>query len=253
MTEPETTPVPSPPGEGTSVPHGWTPVVPGPFRPGGVGPGGVGSGGVGPSGVGSGGVGPSGVGSGGFRPGGFPVPPVPPARAADGRLLAEPWERLAAYLIDGVFTFAVLLPVIVAWGVVVFRRTRTVVDRYHRFVASGGTRPPHLLRELITPELVGIAIVVPLGILVSYLYHVTFMHRTGQTPGKRFLKIIVVRADGSAMTSRVAHVRWITGVLAPSLAPYYSYADSLWLLWDKPYRQCLHDKCAETVVVKSTS
>jgi hypothetical protein len=31
---------------------------------------------------------------------------------------------------------------------------------------------------------------------------------------------------------------------------YVGLLDPLWCLWDKPYRQCLHDKPAKTVVVK---
>ena len=29
------------------------------------------------------------------------------------------------------------------------------------------------------------------------------------------------------------------------------WLDGLWQLWDKPLRQCLHDKAADTVVVKT--
>ena len=32
--------------------------------------------------------------------------------------------------------------------------------------------------------------------------------------------------------------------------PFFSWIDGLWQLWDQPYRQCLHDKWAGTVVVK---
>ena len=32
--------------------------------------------------------------------------------------------------------------------------------------------------------------------------------------------------------------------------PFFSYLDGLWQLWDKPFLQTLHDKAAQTVVVK---
>jgi uncharacterized RDD family membrane protein YckC len=224
MTEPETSSVPIPSGEGTEpyAPAGSPTVHRYPPLP----------------------------------PGYRYVVPVPPPVASDGSPLAEAWQRFAAYVVDGAFTFLIMLPAIVIWAVIVFRRIRRLAERYQdQLDAGGGTPAPmHLFRHLIMLEAVGVAIVVPLGILVSYLYHVTFMHKSGQTPGKRFLKIKVVRAvDAAPMTTSIARKRWIAGILAPSFAPYFSYADALWLLWDKPYRQCLHDKCAETVVVKSTS
>ena len=42
------------------------------------------------------------------------------------------------------------------------------------------------------------------------------------------------------------------GVQSPAtlLEPFLGYLDGFWQLWDKPYRQCLHDKWPRTVVVK---
>ena len=39
-------------------------------------------------------------------------------------------------------------------------------------------------------------------------------------------------------------------IVAGGLIPFFSYVDGLWQLWDKPYLQTLHDKFAQTVVVK---
>jgi RDD family len=36
----------------------------------------------------------------------------------------------------------------------------------------------------------------------------------------------------------------------PGIGGIFGLLDSLWLLWDKPHRQCLHDKVADTVVIK---
>jgi hypothetical protein len=38
--------------------------------------------------------------------------------------------------------------------------------------------------------------------------------------------------------------------LAPQFIPFLGLIDGLWQLWDKPLQQCLHDKAAQTVVVK---
>jgi uncharacterized RDD family membrane protein YckC len=77
--------------------------------------------------------------------------------------------------------------------------------------------------------------------------------RAGQTVGKRVMKIKIVRAtDGGPIDRRLARRRWVVEVLGSLFGPYFSYADGLWQLWDQPFRQCLHDKCADTLVVKVT-
>jgi uncharacterized RDD family membrane protein YckC len=88
-------------------------------------------------------------------------------------------------------------------------------------------------------------------VAVYYGYEVAMMHRTGQTLGKRALRIRVVReADGGPIDRATATRRWLVGNVAPMVAFGFGHLDVLWLLWDQPYRQCLHDKCAGTVVVK---
>jgi uncharacterized RDD family membrane protein YckC len=76
----------------------------------------------------------------------------------------------------------------------------------------------------------------------------------GQTLGKMALRIRVARlADGSvpgrAGWARAA-VYALPGVLLViAIGPLYWLVNSLWCTWDRPYRQCLHDKAAKTVVV----
>jgi hypothetical protein len=48
--------------------------------------------------------------------------------------------------------------------------------------------------------------------------------------------------DGMALLALIPLVGTVVGM--------YNWADSLWLLWDKPNRQCLHDKFGRTAVVK---
>jgi hypothetical protein len=84
------------------------------------------------------------------------------------------------------------------------------------------------------------------GIGWSYVYFIGFLVLwKGHTPGKRLFGIRVLRIDGKPMT------------LWRSFERFHGYAASLvtgllgflQVLWD-PSRQCLHDKVAETVVVK---
>jgi len=83
--------------------------------------------------------------------------------------------------------------------------------------------------------------------VLAYLFHVEMMFRSGQTLGKRIMKIRVVPIDPArtALTRGTAFRRFV-----PTLIPMFNYVDGLWQLWDKPYQQCLHDKFAGTVVVK---
>src|SRR5438445_1738969 len=69
----------------------------------------------------------------------------------------------------------------------------------------------------------------------------------GQNPGKAVVGLRVIKTDGSAMDTGTMFVRGLLGVLC-SLIPLY--LDDLWILWDRD-AQTLHDKLAETVVVKA--
>jgi hypothetical protein len=48
----------------------------------------------------------------------------------------------------------------------------------------------------------------------------------------------------------MAAKRYLVQHVAGTFVPFFSYIDGFWQLWDKPYLQTLHDKAAQTVVVK---
>jgi uncharacterized RDD family membrane protein YckC len=164
------------------------------------------------------------------------VRPVP--TAPGGAPLAGPLDRFLARLID---IAIMILPGIVAEFV-------AFIPFVLVLATSNGEPSP------VAFTVAGIAALViffALFAVTYYVYEVTMVHRTGQTIGKRAIKIKIVRAqDGGPIDKRIATRRWLVGHVAPMIAPYFSYADVLWMLWDKPYQQCLHDKCAETLVVK---
>jgi uncharacterized RDD family membrane protein YckC len=87
--------------------------------------------------------------------------------------------------------------------------------------------------------------------LFGYLYHVEWIHRSGNTVGKKLMKLRLVSLDGSQtpLDRRTLTKRWVAQYVV-SVVPFYGYLDGLWQLWDQPYRQCLHDKWPRTVVVK---
>jgi RDD family len=181
-------------------------------------------------------------------PGGYSVPQPPPGyrlapAAPNGAPLADFGTRLAAYLLDGLIVSAVvLIPYLIAMAVflsIFLSAART---------AQPGSPPPVGTWILAYLVLVGLTFVITF--LAQYLYVVVYQVRKGQTVGKRVMKIKVIRlADGMPMNRNDATRRWLVTVGCSFLGPL-SWLDGLWQLWDQPYRQCLHDKWPQTVVVR---
>ncbi|MDX6353991.1 MAG: hypothetical protein QOF98_894 [Streptomyces sp.] len=96
-----------------------------------------------------------------------------------------------------------------------------------------------------------------LAVLVFVLYFAyegAMTAARGQTLGKMALGIRVARLVDGAVPGRAGWVRAavyaLPGLLIVVLiGPLFWLLDSLWCTWDRPYRQCLHDKAAKTVVV----
>ena len=165
---------------------------------------------------------------------GYAVAPLGPG----GAPLAGFADRLLARLIDGAIILIpmLLLEVIGALPIIVVA------------VTTNGQPQPALLAGSVV---LSVALIIGLVTVGGYVYEVTLMHKTGQTYGKRFRRIRIVNAhDGGPIDKRMAVRRWLVSHVAGTVAPYFNYADGLWQLWDQPYRQCLHDKWPQTVVVK---
>lgn len=178
-------------------------------------------------------------------PPGWGAPPPPPL-SPGGLPLADFGSRLAAYLIDVALVSAVFVVVAVPlFFMVVIPRMPTQAEMARTDDASWVFRSfflPILLFEL------GIFL---LTLVAYYVYTVEYMHRTGQTLGKKILKIRVVPLDPArTLTRGMAAKRYLVQHIAGVFVPFFSYLDGLWQLWDKPYLQTLHDKAAHTVVVK---
>ncbi|PZG17989.1 RDD family protein [Micromonospora craterilacus] len=168
-----------------------------------------------------------------------------------GQPLASFGDRLLAYLIDMVIASGVLM--------VLFLPVLLIVPLW---LASRMTRtnPAGTVAEL-DPGTVFLHVMLPLLLLQAalfvlmlglyWLYHVEYLKRTGQTIGKKAMKLRVVPLDpNGTLDRRMAGRRYLVQFVGGSLVPGGSYVDGLWQLWDKPWQQCLHDKFAGTVVVK---
>jgi uncharacterized RDD family membrane protein YckC len=165
--------------------------------------------------------------------------------APNGKPLASVGDRFLARLVDFaayfVISLVITIPAVIA--IVALASTGTTVS-------SDGSRA-----QLASGSLLGI-VGVYIGIfvlffIVRYVYEVEIPKRTGQTFGKRVMKTAVVPLDpGIALTRGIMVKRWLVYGVADAIVPFLGLLDALWLLWDKPWRQCLHDKFAQTVVVK---
>jgi uncharacterized RDD family membrane protein YckC len=166
--------------------------------------------------------------------------PPPPALAPTGQPLAEFVDRVMATVMDGLILSAVLLVVSVSTFGVVFA-----------VVAPGDGGAEEFDQAFALAFFAGWLVFVILMIGGSYIYYVQMMYGSGQTVGKRVMKIQVIPVrPGEQLTRAMAARRWLAYFVPGMIIPFWSWLEGLWQLWDKPYRQCLHDKFAETVVIK---
>lgn len=176
---------------------------------------------------------------------------VPPALAPNGQPLAGFGERLVAYLIDSLIATGVamvLLAPVFVWLVV-----RTV-DQMPTPGPDGTMPEPDpsvFFTDFFLPILLAELGIFALLLVFYWLYHVEYARRTGQTLGKKVMKLRIVPLDpGATLTRGALGKRYLVEFLAGALVPFLTYIDGFWQLWDKPWQQCLHDKAAGTVVVK---
>lgn len=175
-------------------------------------------------------------------PGHPPVPQPVPGRP----VLATFLDRLWASLIDGAFLFLLSLIYTIPLMVYIVTQAAAMVD------PDAGTVEGERVTGYLLAVFISLGVSLVLGATVGYLYHVELALRTGQTPGKRLLKIFIVPVGGlpgHELSRGTLAKRW-GSTFGLNLVPFGGYLDGLWQLWDKPYQQCLHDKAAGTVVVK---
>jgi uncharacterized RDD family membrane protein YckC len=146
--------------------------------------------------------------------------------------------RLLVSTLDGlIFSFLVYVPLVIGMR----------VSGQPIIVSTGlGSSGAHFN----SAALLGSAGWLPLiGLLVWAWLTSVLVARNGQSIGKKIWGIKVVRSDGSrASLARIFLLRnLLNGVLA--FLPLYALIDALLIFGDK--RQCLHDKIADTIVIKA--
>ena len=181
-------------------------------------------------------------------PHGWRPPPMP--LSPDGRPLADFGTRLLAHLIDGAILTGIAMIVFVP--VLAFFMINTMPDLTDSTQTyPNGPEPGAVFGEFfVTFLLLELGLIVFL-LAVYYVYYVEMMFRSGQTIGKKLMKIRVIPLEPAAtMTRAMAAKRYLVEFPGGIVVPFFTYLDGLWQLWDKPYQQTLHDKFAKTVVIK---
>lgn len=145
---------------------------------------------------------------------------------------ADRGTRLGAALLDGIiFAVMVYLPI----GVAAFMGG----------IAAGTSNGDVSLGAILIGSL-GLALV---GFIVWCWLTIKYVKQNGQSIAKKLLAIKVVRADGSPIS--LGRIFWLRNVVngVISIIPFYGLVDLLFIFGES--RQCLHDKIADTIVVKA--
>lgn len=165
--------------------------------------------------------------------------PYAPPRAtvrdiADPASLADPADRgtrLGAAILDSIIFMAmVYLPLMLGF----------VVSGAAGSFANGSA--PNGMLAVIGLVTLG-------GFIVWCWLTIKYVKSNGQSIAKKLLGIKVVRTDGTPVS--LGRVWWLRNVVNGliSIVPLYGIVDTLFIFSES--RQCLHDKLADTIVVKA--
>ena len=165
--------------------------------------------------------------------------------------LAEWWQRLLARIIDGLVLSVLIIPLWIPVFTSLVNKLRNINNQY-----GGNTNSPAAQAAIshVTGEFFGeIFLVFIAGLVIAVAYDWLQHGLWGRTLGKRALGTMVVTAStrtkvGAGAAGGRAAV-YVLPALVPIVGGLFALLNELWLLWDQQ-RQCLHDKAAQTVVIK---
>ena len=190
---------------------------------------------------------------------GTPVPPSTPrgswpewpssAAGRTGKVAPFPiatWgQRAWAILIDWLIEGLIAIP-FVLWI------AGPAIQRFVDSVPADGSTIPDSAMTRLMQDSQGLTLQLSLvSVVITFLYQVPQNAIWGRTIGKRAigLRIRPFAVDGPIGWG-TATIRWgiytVGALLFRGLFPLIDY---LWPLWDRPWRQTLHDKVARTLVV----
>ncbi|HIW61008.1 MAG TPA: RDD family protein [Candidatus Stackebrandtia excrementipullorum] len=180
-----------------------------------------------------------------------PFSPEQAQKLLAGRVPANPGLRLVARLIDAAILIALNL---VVNGWFLYQYVQEIAPAVRGVMADPTADP----MTFITDRAGRLQwVIVIIAALIWFAYEVPGTVNTGQTLGKRIMGLQVVSIPMPKLRYSMVISRWSLMLLPVVCFPFgviVSIVDSLWCLYDKPFRQCLHDKSAMTMVIaKQTS
>jgi uncharacterized RDD family membrane protein YckC len=150
-------------------------------------------------------------------------------------------RRLAARVLDQAVMGAVVALAAVPLGFAAYDHIQQKVDDARR---SGETVTVWLIDGTTAVQL---AIVVAVAIVTGLLYEVLPTAKWGRTLGKKLLGLRVLDVESQYEPGfRAALRRWLTHSVLDGLV--IGFLGLAWCLFDRPWRQCWHDKVARTFV-----
>ena len=193
------------------------------------------------------------------------TPPPPPARPFPGAMprdtavgsdtdlvagvsLAAYGQRVVAYLLDGIIQGIVLVPLVMWLQWPVYQDLLAVLD------ANGGQMTQAMLDKLVQEAQQNSLWVTIATLVVTAAYSVPQVALYGRTLGKRVMGLRVLPSIGSgSVTWRQSTLRWVIQGAGWLICSLLLVIDLLWPLWDRPLRQAIHDKAAQTIVARDRS
>lgn len=158
---------------------------------------------------------------------------------------ASPGRRLVARLIDSAVVGAVVAAAALPLGTAAYEHLRDKVDA------------ARLTGEEATVWLIDGTTGVQLGVLAAValvtglLYEVLPTAKWGRTLGKKLLGLRVVDVESRYEPGfGQALLRWLTHTVLDALV--IGFLGLAWCLFDRPWRQCWHDKAARTFVARDS-
>jgi uncharacterized RDD family membrane protein YckC len=152
---------------------------------------------------------------------------------------ADRGTRLVAAILDGIIFFVMVYAPLMVVAVFAPLMLAPPIESGVGSVSAGAGGAVILVGLLFT-----------LGGLIAWSWlTIRYVVRNGQSIAKNWLGIKVVRADGSPVT--LGRLFWLRNVVNGLLGiiPLYGLIDILFIFAES--RQCLHDKLADTIVIKA--
>lgn len=172
--------------------------------------------------------------------------PVEPSGQAAPPDVASRWSRLGGFVADIVVLTVVTGPLLVPAALARLEYH----DALEKAAADPTAQGPAALPFWTSEWFLSLVLAV-----VFAIYRVPQVAGFGRTLGHRIFGVRVVTFTGA---SRVGFGRALLRYLlfyginvVPVLGPIVTFVSYVWCLFDKPYRQCLHDKAAGTYVVST--